>query len=107
YPLSLHDALPILRWTRDHPRLGRYAAALISPNRPESASLALLAACLLAIGIAWFTLLATMLAQGGPLALDLRLHEAMYALRNPLSDRLMAGLASIGDPVVLAPPIAL
>src|SRR5690606_9321520 len=95
-----------LRWTRDHPRLGRYAAALISPNRPESASLALLAACLLAIGIAWFTLLATMLAQGGPLALDLRLHEAMYALRNPLSDRLMAGLASIGDPVVLAMPIA-
>src|SRR5690606_21361445 len=52
-------------------------------------------------------LLATMLAQGGPLALDLRLHEAMYALRNPLSDRLMAGLASIGDPVVLALPIAL
>ena len=96
-----------LRWTRDHPRLGRYAAALISPNRPESASLALLAACLLAIGVAWFTLLATMLARGGPLALDLRIHEAMYALRNPLADRLMAALASIGDPVVLALPIAL
>ncbi len=96
-----------LRWTRDHPRLGRYAAALISPNRPESASLALLAACLVAIGIAWFTLLATMLSNGGPLALDLRIHDAMYALRNPLADRLMAGLASIGDPVVLALPIAL
>ena len=95
-----------LRWTRDHPRLGRYAAALISPNRPESASLALLAACLLAIGIAWFTLLATMLTSGGPLALDLRIHDAMYALRNPLADRLMAALASIGDPVVLAMPIA-
>lgn len=96
-----------LRWTRDHPRLGRYAAALISPNRPESASLALLAACLLAIGVAWFTLLATMLARGEPLALDLRIHEAMYSLRNPLADRLMAGLASIGDPLVLGLPIAL
>src|SRR5690606_9397184 len=85
-----------LRWTRAHPRLGRYAAALISPNRPESASLAVLAVCLLAIGVAWFTLLATMLAHGGPLALDLRIHDAMYALRNPLADRLMAGLASIG-----------
>src|SRR5690606_37056645 len=53
-----------LRWARDHPRLGRYAAALISPNRPESASLVLLAVCLLAIGVAWFTLLATMLARG-------------------------------------------
>ena len=96
-----------LRWTRHHPRLGRYAAALISPNRPESASLALLAACLLAIGIAWFTLLATVLTSGGPLAMDLRVHDAMYALRNPLADRLMAALASIGDPVVLALPIAL
>ncbi|MEN1929079.1 bifunctional DedA family/phosphatase PAP2 family protein [Luteimonas sp. MJ250] len=96
-----------LRWTRDHPRLGRYAAALISPNRPESASLVLLAVCLLAIGVAWFTLLATMLARGEPLALDLRIHDAMYALRNPLADRLMAGLASIGDPVVLGLPIAL
>ena len=96
-----------LRWTRAHPRLGRYAAALISPNRPESASLAVLAVCLLAIGVAWFTLLATMLAHGGPLALDLRIHDAMYALRNPLADRLMAGLASIGDPRVLALPVAL
>src|SRR5690606_13014519 len=43
-----------LRWTRAHPRLGRYAASLIDPNRPESASLAILAACLLAIGWAWF-----------------------------------------------------
>src|SRR5690606_40803387 len=84
-----------LRWTRDHPRLGRYAAALISPNRPESASLALLAACLLAIGIAWFTLLATMLARGGPLALDLRIHDATYALRNPLADRLKIGRAHV------------
>ena len=27
-----------LRWSRAHPRLGRYAQALIDPNRPESAS---------------------------------------------------------------------
>ena len=96
-----------LRWTSAHPRLGRYAVALISPQRPESASLALLAACLLAIGVAWFALLATMLARGGPLLLDLRVHDAMYALRNPLADRLMAGLASIGDPVVLVWPVVL
>ena len=96
-----------LKWTHAHPHLGRYAAALIDPNRPESASLAILAACLLAIGWAWFALLATVLMRGEPLLLDLRVHEAMYALRNPLADRLLAALASIGDPVVLVPAAGL
>jgi hypothetical protein len=39
-----------LRWSRAHPRLGRYAVGLIDPNRPESAALVLLAVCLFAIG---------------------------------------------------------
>lgn len=92
-----------LKLTRAHPLLGRYAAALIDPNRPESASLVLLAACLLGIGIAFFALLATVLMRGGPLLLDLRVHEWMYELRNPLSDRLMAAIAAVGDPSVLVP----
>lgn len=92
-----------LQWTRAHPRLGRYAAALIDPNRPESASLAILAACLLAIAWAWFALLGTVWMRGEPLALDLSLYDAMLALRNPLADRMMAGLASIGDAHVLLP----
>ncbi|HEY0659819.1 MAG TPA: bifunctional DedA family/phosphatase PAP2 family protein [Lysobacter sp.] len=90
-----------LRWTRAHPHLGRYAAALIDPNRPESPSLLMLAVCLLAISWAWFTLLATLLASGGPLALDHTIHDFMWNLRNPLADRLMAGLASMGDAEVL------
>lgn len=92
-----------LRWTREHPRLGRYAAALIDPNRPESPSLVMLAVCLLAISWAWFTLLASLLASGGPLALDRSLHELMWSLRNPLADRLMAALACLGDAEVLGP----
>jgi membrane protein DedA with SNARE-associated domain/membrane-associated phospholipid phosphatase len=92
-----------LRWTHAHPRLGRYAAALIDPRRPESASLAVLAACLLAISWLWFGLLATVWARGGPLAIDLHLHDAMSALRNPLADRLMAALAALGDAAVLGP----
>ncbi len=96
-----------LRWTHAHPRMGRYAAALIDPNRPESTSLVLLAACLLGIGVAWFALLGTMIARDAPLALDRSVFEAMQALRNPLADRLMAGLASLGDAVVLGPAAAL
>jgi membrane protein DedA with SNARE-associated domain/membrane-associated phospholipid phosphatase len=92
-----------LKWTREHPHLGRYAVALIDPNRPESPSLVMLAMCLLAISWAWFTLLASLLASGGPLALDHTIHDFMWNLRNPLADRLMAGLASLGDAQVLGP----
>lgn len=90
-----------LRWTRAHPRLGRYTAPLIQPNRPESAALAMLAMCLLAIGWVWFALLGVVLARGGPLALDVRVHTLMAELRNPLADRLLAALSSIGDVQVL------
>lgn len=96
-----------LRWTRAHPHLGRYAGALIDPNRPESASLAILAVCLLGIGVAWFALLGTVITRSEPLALDRAVFEAMIALRNPLADRLMAGLASIGNPQVLVPAATL
>lgn len=93
----------LLAWTRDHPRLGRYAAALVDPNRPESASLLMLAACLLGISWIWSSLLALLLANGGPLAIDHSIHELVASLRNPLADRLMAGLASLGDAQVLGP----
>ncbi len=90
-----------LRWTRMHPRLGRYAAALIDPRRPESASLVLLAACLFAVAWLWAGLSASLLLQGGPLAIDQTVHAAMFSLRNPLADRLMASLAAIGSAPVL------
>ena len=91
----------LLAWTRAHPVLGRYAAALVDPNRPESASLLVLAVALLALGWAWFALLFVVVAGGEPLAIDLRVQEAMFALRNPLADRMMASLASVGDVQVL------
>ncbi len=90
-----------LLWTHAHPRLGRYAAALIDPRRPESASLVILAACLFTVAWLWAGLSAFLLMQGGPLALDQSVHAAMFALRNPLADRLMAALAAIGSAPVL------
>ncbi len=91
-----------LRWSREHPRLGPYVAGLVDPNRPESAALALLAIGLFVIAWAWFSLLTTLLMQGG-LAVDRSVHAFMATLRNPLADRLMAALASLGDAQVLAP----
>ena len=90
-----------LRWTRAHPKLGRFAAALIDPRRPESASLVILAACLFAVAWLWAGLTASLLLRGGPLVIDHNVHATMFALRNPLADRLMASLAAIGSAPVL------
>ena len=90
-----------LIWTRAHPRLGRYTAALIDPRRPESASLLLLAACLFAVAWIWAGFSASLLLGGGPTLLDHDVHAAMFTLRNPLADRLMASLAAIGSGPVL------
>jgi membrane protein DedA with SNARE-associated domain len=97
----------LLRWSRAHPRLGRYAEAMVDPNRPESASLLLLAASLLAVGWGGFAWLAAVLARGGPLLLDRWVDASMRALRNPLADRLMAALAALGDRDVLVPACTL
>ena len=90
-----------LRWTRAHPRLGRYAAALIDPRRPESASLVVLATCLFAVAWLWAGFTAWLLVRGEPLLFDHDVQAAMFALRNPLADRLMAALAAIGSAPVL------
>ena len=90
-----------LRWTRAHPRLGRYAAALIDPRRPESASLVVLATSLFAVAWLWAGFTAWLLVRGEPLLFDHDVQAAMFALRNPLADRLMAALAAIGSAPVL------
>lgn len=96
-----------LKWTRAHPRLGHYAASLIQHKRPESAALAMLAMCLIGIGWGWFALLAVVMTRRGPLAIDQQAYAAMAALRNPLADRFMAALASLGDLQILLPALAL
>jgi membrane protein DedA with SNARE-associated domain/membrane-associated phospholipid phosphatase len=92
-----------LAWSHRHPVLGRFSEALIDPNRPESASLALLAMLLIGAGWAFFSLLVTLAGNGEPLPLDLSVHHALFGLRAPLADHLMAMLAALGDWQVLAP----
>ncbi|MCW4454585.1 bifunctional DedA family/phosphatase PAP2 family protein [Flavobacterium sp. MXW15] len=95
----------LLGWSQRHPLLGRYSVAVFDPQRRESVPLAMLAAMLLLLGWGWFALLMAVMAHGEPLRLDLAVHEAMLALRNPLADYPLAALASLGDWQVLLPAI--
>ena len=54
-------------------------------------------------GSGQFQRLVTLAGNGEPLALDLSVHHALFALRTPLADHLMAMLAALGDWQVLAP----
>jgi membrane protein DedA with SNARE-associated domain len=94
-----------LAWSHRHPVLGKYSEALIDPNRPESASLLLLAVVLGAAGWGFFSILISVGGGSAPSQLDLIVHQAMFGLRNPLADIPMAFLATLGDAVVLAPAV--
>ncbi|WP_240125368.1 bifunctional DedA family/phosphatase PAP2 family protein [Thermomonas alba] len=96
----------LLRWSDRHPLLGRYAAALIDRRRPETAPLLLLAVCLFAVAWLWAWLSAALVLRGGPLRLDHDVHALMFALRNPLADRMMAALAGLGSAPVLGSAFA-
>lgn len=94
-----------LAWSHRHPVLGRYSGALIDPNRPESASLLLLAVVLLVGAWGFFTLLIAVGGGAAPSQVDLMVHHAMFGLRHPLADPMMAFFATLGDAEVLAPAV--
>ncbi len=96
----------LLAWSQRHPTLGRYSVSVFDPQRRESVPLAMLALMLLMLGWGWFVLLTVVVAHGEPLRIDLAVHQAMLALRNPLADYPMAALASLGAWQVLLPATA-
>ena len=96
----------LLAWYGRHPLLGQYTVGAFDPQRREAVPLAVLAVMLLALGWGGFALLMAVVAHGEPLQLDLAVHQAMLALRNPLADYPLAALAAMGDWQVLLPAIA-
>jgi hypothetical protein len=95
-----------LRWSREHPRLARYAGALIDPNRPGICVAAHPRRRAVRHRVGMGALLAVLWSRGGPLGLDHSVRDSMAALRNPLADRLMAAFDTLGDAVVLGPAAA-
>jgi len=96
-----------LAWSHRHPILGRLSGALIEPNRPESASLLMLALLLIFAGWAFFSVALGVVGGGEPLRLDMHAYELLYGLRTPWADPLMLLLSAPGDLVVLLPSATL
>jgi membrane protein DedA with SNARE-associated domain len=86
-----------LGWSRRHRWLGRLTRPLVDPNVPESTSVAALALLLLLAASGFFWLLGAMTGGVAPLAIDLQFRQAMYGLRTPLADPLLAFFSTLGD----------
>ncbi len=85
-----------LSWSHRHPQLGRFAAPLVDPARPESLSLALLGLLLIAAGWTFFALLLAVPRDGSHLGIDDWVYQATLGLRSPLADHLMAWIGMFG-----------
>ncbi len=96
-----------MAWSHRHPVLGRISGALIEPNRPESASLLMLAILLIFAGWAFFSVTLGVIGGGEPLVIDTRAFELLYGLRTPWADPLMLMLSAPGELVVLLPAATL
>ena len=94
------------RWSRRHPVLGRPARGLVDPGHPESGTLLLFAAVLIAAAWGLVTLLITVGVTSEPLTIDVLLQDTMAELRSPWADKLMASIAGFGAQVVLLPASA-
>lgn len=89
-------------WSLRHPVLGRAAANLVDPKRPESGTLALLAVTLMMAAWALAGLLFN-LPQADAGLLDQRVAEAMAQLRSPMADQWMLFFNALGSLQVLLP----
>lgn len=93
----------LMRWSHQHPWLGRVSAALVDPAQPESRGLLVLAALLVATAWASFTLLSGTPGNGAPAQIDGTTYHVLQGLRTPWADRVMVLLTKLGDVQVYLP----
>ncbi len=96
-PRAINWLDAILVWSRLHPRLGKTAAALVDPDKPESLSLAALALILTAAAWVFFALLLALPGDDAPSLIDAATFTMLQSLRVPWADPFMIGLAMLSD----------
>lgn len=89
-----------MRWSHNHPLLGRVTTALIDPRQPESPALMVLALLLLAAGLGLFGLLQQVSGSLPMPDINHRVYQLMQGLRTPWMDNFMVTITMLGDKVV-------
>lgn len=74
------------KWVQKHPRLGKYAGALIDPEQPESGSLLFMAILLILATWLFFSLLLMETTQGAWISWDQQLWQGFAQFRHPWAD---------------------
>lgn len=84
-----------IRWTRRHPKLGRLAAPLLDPARPEVLSIS--ASGLLLVVIFWGLIMLLFLSPfaAQPQALDQSVQDLALSLRNELADPFFVAVSQL------------
>ncbi len=84
-----------IRWTRRHPVLGRIAAPLLDPSRPEVLSIS--ASGLLLAVIFWGLILLLLLSpfSAQPQSLDQSVQDLALSLRNQLADPVLVAVSQL------------
>ncbi len=92
-----------LAWSRNHPKLGMVATALLDARRPEAAALSGLA--LLLVVAAWLLFATLVHATSGTtlIGIDESVFHLFQDLRTPWADHMFVGISQLGDAQVTVP----
>jgi len=97
-----------IRWSRQHPLLGRIAGPLLDPSRPDVLAVSMLGILLVVLfwGLLMLLLLSPFSAQ--PQAMDQAMQNLALSLRNHLADPAMVAIAQLSRwPVSIISAVAL
>jgi membrane protein DedA with SNARE-associated domain len=97
-----------IRWSRQHPLLGRIAGPLLDPSRPDVLAVSMLGILLVVLfwGLLMLLLLSPFSAQ--PQAMDQAVQNLALSLRNHLADPAMVAIAQLSRwPVSIISAVAL
>lgn len=93
----------VLAWSQAHPRLGKAAAALLDPQRPEAVALTVLGMLLLFCAWLVFTAALRVLGRSYVPGVDEAVYRLLQNWRAPWSDQIMVAFSQMGDIAVTVP----
>lgn len=97
----------LLRWADLHPAMGRVAHALADPGHPDSGTLTALAFLLILASFLVGAVTGVTLLGAPELAINRSVLDLGQSLHTPLGDRVMVGLAQLGNAWTILPTVAL